>query len=74
MDVEGLAEEVAADDADAAAEDVDTAVAAAHKAFETTWGLNVSGAQRGKILSKIADLIEERQNELSAVEALDNGE
>jgi acyl-CoA reductase-like NAD-dependent aldehyde dehydrogenase len=40
----------------ASAEDVDLAVKAASEAFETTWGLNVSGAERGRLLYKFADV------------------
>ncbi|KAI1783727.1 aldehyde dehydrogenase [Ganoderma leucocontextum] len=53
--------------------DVDLAVAAAHKAFETTWGLNATGVQRARYLAKLADLMEENIDVLSALEALDNG-
>ncbi|CAE6371961.1 unnamed protein product [Rhizoctonia solani] len=53
--------------------DVDLAVQAAQKAYDTTWGLNVSGVDRGKILMKIAQLIERDIEEIAAVEALDNG-
>jgi len=53
--------------------DVDLAVAAAQKAFDTTWGSNVSGSARGRLLNKLADLMEARYDELCAVEALDNG-
>jgi aldehyde dehydrogenase (NAD+) len=55
------------------AKDVDLAVAAAQKATDTTWGTNISGAERGKLLNKLADLMEARLEELAAVEALDNG-
>ena len=54
-------------------EDVDTAVKAAQKAFDTTWGLNTSGAARGALMNKLADKMEEHLDELSALEALDNG-
>lgn len=53
--------------------DVETAVKAARRAFQTTWGINVAGAARGKLLSKLADLMEARADELAALEALDNG-
>ncbi|KAF8761776.1 Aldehyde dehydrogenase [Rhizoctonia solani] len=53
--------------------DVDRAVQAAQKAYDTTWGLNVCGVQRGKILIRIAELIERDIDEIAAVEALDNG-
>jgi aldehyde dehydrogenase (NAD+) len=59
--------------AEATAKDVDLAVDAAHKAFETTWGLNMSGAGRSRLLAKLATLMEENQQELAALEALDNG-
>lgn len=55
------------------AEDVDVAVEAAQKAFDTTWGLNCPAQQRGRLLSKFADIMESRFDELCAVEALDNG-
>ncbi|PVF99104.1 aldehyde dehydrogenase [Serendipita vermifera] len=48
--------------------DVDIAVAAAQKAFETT-----PGFQRGKLLIRLAELLEEHAEELAAIEALDNG-
>ncbi|KAG9126254.1 aldehyde dehydrogenase (NAD(P)(+)) ald5 [Ceratobasidium sp. 392] len=53
--------------------DVDIAVKAAQKAYDSAWGLNVSGVERGKILIKIATLIERDIDEIAAVEALDNG-
>ena len=53
--------------------DVDRAVAAARNAYETTWGLNCPGTERGKLISKLADIMEEHADDLSAVEALDNG-
>jgi aldehyde dehydrogenase (NAD+) len=55
------------------AKDVDLAVEAAQKASDTTWGNNIPGSQRGKLLNKLADLMESRFDELCAVEALDNG-
>lgn len=54
-------------------EDVDLAVAAAQKAFDTTWGLNASGPKRGELLWKLAQLMETHKEELAAIEALDNG-
>ncbi|CAL1697198.1 unnamed protein product [Somion occarium] len=53
--------------------DVDRAVAAAQHAFETSWGLKCPGAERAKLMNKLADLMEEHEDELAAVEALDNG-
>jgi aldehyde dehydrogenase (NAD+) len=53
--------------------DVDTAVAAARKAFQTTWGLNTEGFKRGALLWKIAEVMETHALELAALECLDNG-
>ena len=55
------------------AKDVDRAVTAAKRAFETSWGLKASGSRRGELLNKLADLIERNSDELAALEALDNG-
>lgn len=52
-------------------EDVDAAVDAATKAFET-WK-DVGIAERSAILLKIADLIDENADHLALVETLDNG-
>ncbi|KAH9920552.1 aldehyde dehydrogenase [Epithele typhae] len=53
--------------------DVDTAVAAAHKAFETVWGLNTTGSDRSRLMHKLADLMEANGDRLAALESLDNG-
>lgn len=53
--------------------DVDAAVDAAHKAFSTTWGLNTSGVERGKLMMKLADLMDAHNQELASIETLDNG-
>ena len=58
---------------EATEEDVDIAVEAAQKAFETTWGLNASGSVRSNLLWKLAELMERDLDELAALEALDNG-
>lgn len=50
------------------AEDVDRAVAAAHDAFENSWGLNVHGTERGRLLVRLADLMEKHADELAALE------
>jgi aldehyde dehydrogenase (NAD+) len=54
-------------------EDVDIAVEAAKKAYKTAWGLHCPGAARGKLLSKLADIMEAHTEELAALEALDVG-
>jgi len=53
--------------------DVDIAVDAARKAFKTSWGLKCPGVQRGKLLYKLAELIEANADELAALEAVDIG-
>ena len=57
----------------ASAKDIDIAVAAARKAFNTTWGKSVTGTERSRLLSKLADLIERDQQELAELESLNNG-
>lgn len=57
--------------AQAAQEDVDMAVRAAWKAFET-WK-DVSPQERSSILLKIANLIDENAEKLALIETLDNG-
>ena len=60
--------------AEADAADVDLAVKAARKAFHTksSWR-RMSGAERGKLLNRLADLIEKNIDELATLESLDNG-
>jgi aldehyde dehydrogenase (NAD+) len=53
--------------------DIDLAVKAARKAFEDGPWPKLSAAERGRLLHKLADLIEENKHELAALEALDNG-
>ncbi len=53
--------------------DVDAAVAAARKAFDTGPWARMSPSQRGRIIWKIGDLILENLEELAQLEALDNG-
>lgn len=55
------------------AKDVDAAVDAAQKAFDSSWGTKVAPHQRGKLLMKLATLIEANVDELAALETLDNG-
>jgi aldehyde dehydrogenase (NAD+) len=53
--------------------DIDLAVKAARKAFEDGPWSKMSGAERGRLMNKLADLIEKNQEELAALESLDNG-
>ena len=59
--------------AEADATDVDQAVKAARNAFENGPWPKMSAADRGRLLYKLADLIEEHADELAMLEALDNG-
>ena len=60
--------------AEADAADVDLAVKAARKAFhlKSHWR-RMSASERGKLLNRLADLIEKHQDELATLESLDNG-
>ncbi len=62
-----LAEVAEADKAD-----IDKAVAAARKAFEGPWS-KMSARERGRLLYKLAQLVEARTKELAAFETADNG-
>src|SRR5438445_5338071 len=53
--------------------DVDLAVKAARKAFEEGPWSRMNASERGRLLNKLADLIEEHREELAALESLDNG-
>jgi aldehyde dehydrogenase (NAD+) len=53
--------------------DVDLAVKAARKAFEQGPWPKMNASERGRLLNKLADLIEENQEDLAALESLDNG-
>jgi acyl-CoA reductase-like NAD-dependent aldehyde dehydrogenase len=61
-----------ADVAYAGAEDVDRAVRAAREAFEGPWA-KLPAAERGRLMGRLADLIDEHAEELAHVESLDNG-
>uniref|UniRef100_A0A8I5ZJL8 10-formyltetrahydrofolate dehydrogenase n=1 Tax=Rattus norvegicus TaxID=10116 RepID=A0A8I5ZJL8_RAT len=53
--------------------DVDRAVAAAKDAFENgEWG-RMNARDRGRLMYRLADLMEENQEELATIEALDSG-
>uniref|UniRef100_A0A060SZE0 ARAD1A19888p n=1 Tax=Blastobotrys adeninivorans TaxID=409370 RepID=A0A060SZE0_BLAAD len=57
----------------ASVQDVDDAVAAARKAFKTTWGKKSTPSQRVALINKWADLIDEEKHALGELESLDNG-
>ncbi len=54
-------------------EDIKRAVAAARKAFESGPWPKMTASQRGRLLLKLADLIEQNAEELALLETLDNG-
>ncbi len=66
--------EVVARVAEADSADVNKAVKAAREAFEPSapWR-RMSASQRGYLLNRVADLMEEHLDELAALESLDNG-
>lgn len=66
-------EEVISQVAEGDTEDVDLAVRAARNAFEVGPWAKMDARDRGRLLAKLADLIEANADELSALETLDNG-
>ena len=52
--------------------DVDAAVAAARSAFQGAWG-RTTATERGRVLSRLASLIVQHHDELSALECRDTG-
>jgi phenylacetaldehyde dehydrogenase len=65
--------EVLAHVAEGRAEDIDRAVRAARKAFESGPWPRMTPSDRGRLLHRIGDLILENVDELAALETLDNG-
>jgi aldehyde dehydrogenase (NAD+) len=59
--------------AEAGKEDVDRAVQAARKALEQGPWKSMAAADRGRLMFKLADLVEKNAEELAAVEALNSG-
>ncbi|PNG28069.1 aldehyde dehydrogenase family protein [Methylocella silvestris] len=55
------------------AADVDLAVAAARRAFESGPWSRMTPSERGRIIHRIGDLILDHADELAAIESLDNG-
>src|SRR3954469_8923323 len=68
-------EEVLTEIAEASAADVDRAVQSARHAFEDRNGAwrKLSASERGRLLWKLADLVEKNIDEISELETLDNG-
>src|SRR5882672_3632330 len=53
--------------------DIDLAVKAARKAFESGPWPKMNASERGRLMNRLADLIEQNIDELAALESLDNG-
>src|SRR5437868_4088132 len=66
-------EEVIASVAEGDAADIDLAVKAARKAFDEGPWRKTDARDRGRLLNKLADLIERNIDELAELETLDNG-
>ena len=65
--------EVLAQVAEGDREDIDRAVKAARKAFEGDAWAYMTASQRGRLIWKLADLLEARTEEFAQLESLDNG-
>ena len=66
-------EEVIAQVAEGDADDIDLAAQAARQAFDSGPWRKMDARERGRIMYRLADLIEEEIDELAALETLDNG-
>src|ERR1044072_2337708 len=64
--------ETLAEVAEADAADIDKAVAAARRAYEGKWS-KLSARDRGRLLYKLSQLLEQNLGELAAIEPADNG-
>src|SRR5580704_15910623 len=53
--------------------DIDKAVAAARRAFDKGPWRKMNARERGRLLYKLADLVEKNKDELAMLETLDNG-
>ncbi|MFC3691578.1 aldehyde dehydrogenase family protein [Chenggangzhangella methanolivorans] len=62
-----------ADVAEGDAADIDLAVKAARRAFESGPWARMTPSERGRIIHKLGDLVLEHADELATLEALDNG-
>lgn len=66
-------EEVIAEVAEGDAADIDLAVVAAREAFDNGPWRKMDARDRGRLMMRLADLMEEEKAELAALETLDNG-
>tara|TARA_B100000809_G_scaffold253457_1_gene289482 strand:- start:258 stop:1718 length:1461 start_codon:yes stop_codon:yes gene_type:complete len=61
-----------ADVADAGPDDVDRAVKAARRAYDTVWS-KMKPSERGKYIFRIARIVQERSREFAVIESMDGG-
>ncbi|MDA8745956.1 aldehyde dehydrogenase family protein [Rubripirellula amarantea] len=66
-------DEVVAQVAEGDAADIDLAVTAARKAFDSGLWSKMTPSQRGQLIWKVGELIEQNADELAQLETLDNG-
>ena len=71
--IDPATEEPICEIAEGDAEDVDLAVRAARKAFEQGEWSRMDASERGRLIYRLADLMEAEAGELAALETLDNG-
>lgn len=71
--IDPATEEVIAQVAEGDAEDVDAAARAARDAFENGEWSRMDARERGRLMHRLADLMEAELDELAALETLDNG-
>ncbi len=71
--VDPATEEVIAEIAEGDQADVDAAVKAARRAFDSGPWKTMDARDRGRLMYKLADLVEENLEELARLETLDNG-
>jgi aldehyde dehydrogenase (NAD+) len=57
----------------ASTDDVDTAVAAARKAFKDPSWRDLPGTERGDLLYKLSALVDQHKETLATIETWDNG-
>ena len=65
-------EQKLAEIAEAGPKDIDKAVAAARSAYEGEWS-DISAAERGKYIFRLARMIQERAREFAVIESMDGG-
>jgi aldehyde dehydrogenase (NAD+) len=70
--IDPATEDVITEVAEAGAADVDAAVEAARRALRGRWSL-MTGAERGRVLHRLAAIMRERFEELTLLESVDAG-